>query len=274
MNLIIAFLTILLSASSVSALGINPFDGPEPIAVMIQTNPWLMVIGSDTPTIAIYSDGQIIKLNQEKENAPLYVQAQLTEQQLEEVKRKILSFGDYSKINRSYDLAPNVADLPETKIFLNLRGAKLGTSIYGLMVPDARILALSSIPGQDKPDTLPENLKNLHNYLSNLKFESSKEWIPKFVEVMIWPYENAPDESIHWPKNWPGLDSPNTLKRHAGYSIFLPGDMIEQLGKFLITRKEKGAVEIGNKKWAVSLRYTFPGEPVWRKVFQSIEHNN
>ena len=95
--------------------------------------------------------------------------------------RKILSFGDYSKINRSYDLAPNVADLPETKIFLNLHGAKLGTSIYGLMVPDARILALSSIPGQDKPDTLPENLKNLHNYLSNLKFESSKEWIPKFT---------------------------------------------------------------------------------------------
>jgi hypothetical protein len=274
MKLIIAFLTLLLSASGVSALGIDPFNGPEPIAVMIQTNPWLMVIGSDNPMIAIYSDGQVIQLNQEKENAPLYVQAQLTEQQLEEVKRKILSFGDYSKINKSYNLAPNVSDLPETKIFLNFRGAKLGTSIYGLMVLDTKILGFSSLPGQDKPDTLPENLKNLHDYLANLKFDSSKEWIPKFVEVMIWPYENAPDESIHWPKDWPGLDSPNTLKRHDRYSIFLPGAMIEQLGKFLLTRKEKGAVEIGNKKWAVSIRYAFPGEPVWRKVFQSIENTN
>ena len=34
---------------SAPALDIDPFKGPMPIAVLIQTDPWLMVIGSDLP---------------------------------------------------------------------------------------------------------------------------------------------------------------------------------------------------------------------------------
>lgn len=43
---------------------------------------------------------------------------------------------------------------------------------------------------------------------------------------------------------------------------------MKQLGEFLMSRKPKGAVEIGDKKWAVSVRYTFPSEPTWREAFQ------
>jgi hypothetical protein len=85
---------------------------------------------------------------------------------------------------------------------------------------------------------------------------------------MIWPYEYAPDVSITWPKNWPGLDSKRAIKRGDSYSIFLDGIMFPELQKFLKTRKEKGAVKIGDKKWAVSFRYVFPSEPMWRKAFE------
>jgi hypothetical protein len=88
---------------------------------------------------------------------------------------------------------------------------------------------------------------------------------------MIWGYEYAPDKSIYWPKNWPGLKSPNTLRRGDSYSIFLPGKEIPKLVDLLAKQKEKGAVEIDGKKWAVSIRYTFPSEPVWFNVFRNSE---
>ncbi|MFC1822995.1 hypothetical protein ACFL9T_09835 [Thermodesulfobacteriota bacterium] len=273
MKTIIELIALFFLATTSYALEIDPFDGPKPIAVLIQTNPWLMVIGSDTPTMTIYEDGQVIHLKQEKGKAPQYFHTQLSEQELDEVKMKLLSFGNYTGVKREYDLAPNVFDLPETKIYLNLNNNKLVTIVYGLMQPGAKLPAYSSFPGQEKPDNLPDSIKNLHSYLSNFRFNTSKEWTPKFVEVMIWPYEYAPDESIHWPKDWPGLDSPNTLKRRDAYSIFFPGIKIKQLGEFLMTSKPKGAVEIGGKKWAVSVRYTFPSEPTWRKVFQPTDEN-
>jgi len=268
MKTIIAFITLFFIATTSLALDINPFEGPKPIAVLIQTNPWLMVIGSDTPMTTIYEDGQVIQLKQKKDAPPQYIQTQLSEQELDKVKKKLLSFGKYIDVKQAYDLAPNVFDLPETKIYLNLYKTKLVTTIYGLMLPGTNLPAYSSFPTEEKANNLPDSIKNLHQYLTKLNFDTSKEWNPKFVEVMIWPYEYAPDESIIWPKEWPGLDSPQTLKRRDAYSIFFPGEKTNQLGEFLMTRKPKGAVEIGGKKWAVSVRYTFPSEPIWREVFQ------
>ena len=80
---------------------------------------------------------------------------------------------------------------------------------------------------------------------------------------MIWPYEYAPEASIVWPKNWPGLHDVSTVKRGDSYSIFVPSADYAAVRHFLDTEKEKGAVEIGGKKWAVSIRMPFPGERSW-----------
>lgn len=54
-------MTMTLSMALVSlcmhALGVDPYQGPKPVAVLVQTDPWAMVIGSDTPLVAIYDDG-------------------------------------------------------------------------------------------------------------------------------------------------------------------------------------------------------------------------
>ncbi len=50
-------------------------------------------------------------------------------------------------------------------------------------------------------------------------------------------------------------------------AIFLDGALLPKLREFLATRKPKSAVGIEGKKMAVSYRFTFPGEPAWRKAF-------
>ena len=65
------------------------------------------------------------------------------------------------------------------------------------------------------------------------------------------------------------MESKRSLMRGDSYSIFLDGSLLSELQKFLRTRKEKGAVEIGDKKWAVSFRPVFQSEPIWRKALES-----
>ena len=266
---LLAAALLILVCLSANALEIDPFKGPKPIAVIIQTDPWLMVIGSDTPMVTIYDNGQVVYLKREKDKPSVLVAKQLSTSELATIRKELASFGDYSKLKRHYDLAPHVTDLPETKIYLSPDDGNLVTTVYGLMATDTHLPAYSTFGADRKPHKLPAIIKDLHTYLTSLDFADAKPWEPPYVEAMIWGYDYAPDESIHWPKDWPGLVSPNTLKRRDAYSIFLPGKELPKLREFLKTQKEKGAVEIEGKKWAVSIRYTFPSEPVWFKAFRA-----
>lgn len=264
----LAILSLILVSSSAYALDFDPFKGPKPIAVLIQTGPWLMVLGSNTPLVTIYDDGQVVYWKREKDQKPLLLTKQLSTAALAEVRNKLSTFGDYSKLKRYYNLAPGVTDLAETKIYLSLGQGDFVTGVYGLTVSDSPLPADSTSGGQEKPGELPRAIRDLHAYLASLDFADAQPWEPPYVEVMIWGYDYAPDESIHWPKEWPALQSPSTLKRGEAYSIFLPGKELRRLREFLRTRKERGAVEIDGRKWAVSIRYTFPSEPVWSEAFR------
>ena len=250
------------------ALDYNPFEGPKPIAILIQTNPWLMVIGSDVPRVALYEDGQLVYLKKEKDDSNHYVRKQLSETELNAVKGQLISCGDWHECKEYYDLAPGVTDQPETQVYINLSGQRLVTRIYGLAALGLSVPAFRASGGESRSDTLPQSLVRLHEYLTQLDYADAKEWIPQYVEVMIWPYEYAPDTSIQWPPGWPGVDSEDAIARGDSYSIFMPGDRITDLRKFLATRRDKGAIEISGRKWSAALRYVFPSEPVWWTAFQ------
>ena len=263
----LAILSLVLICAVAHALEIDPFKGPKPIAVLIQTDPWLMVLGSDTPMVTIYDDGQVVYLKREKDKKSTLFHKKLSPDGLLEIKHKLPTFGDYSKLKRHYDLAPYVTDFPETKIYLLVDGKEFVTGVYGLMLPDPDYPEYSTFGGKQKADELPKMIKELHAYLTSLDFPDGRPWEPPYVEAMIRGYDYAPDESIQWSTDWPGLESPSTFKRGDSYSIFLSGKELPKLRDHLKTRKDKGAVEIGGKKWAVSWRYTFPSEPVWLKAF-------
>ena len=237
----------------------DPYEGPKPIVVLVEADPWAMVIGSDTPLVAIYEDGLVVYTKRVKKEKPALFSKRLSRAELAELTHKLASFGDYSKLERGYTLEPNVTDLPETSIYLSPGKGEFVTSVYALTVHDADT--------SEYPEELPKPIRHLHSYLCSLDFADAKRWTPRYVEVMVWAYEYAPDASIHWPKDWPGLDSRYAIKRRNDYLIFLPGKELPRLRKFLKTQKKKGAVEINGKKWTVAYRYTFPSEPVWREAF-------
>ena len=58
-------------------------------------------------------------------------------------------------------------------------------------------------------------------------------------------------------------DDEQTISRGDSFSLFLPISEKEDLLAFLATRQKRGAIEIGGRKWAASLRYPFPREERW-----------
>jgi len=247
----------------------DPFAGPKPVAVLLQTDPGLLLPDAETPVITIYEDGQVICLYREHGEPPIYFHKVLNRTELGAVKQKITSFGDYSQLKRFYDLAPSITGQPETRFYLDIDGTTLATAAYGLMLPETALPApTATSQNGEKADRLPKSLSDLYEYLTHLRFEGWKPWTPKHLEVMIWPYDGTPAGIVQWPHGWPGLDSPQTKKRGDSYSIFLPGRDLARLRGVMETMRERGAVEIGGRSWAMTFRFVFPSEPIWQEAFK------
>jgi hypothetical protein len=97
-----------------------------------------------------------------------------------------------------------------------------------------------------------------------------RQWLPQNIEVMVWPYEYAPEASIDWPRDLPNLDDPSTVSRGDLFSIFVPAAKLEKVQTVLARRKEKGAIVINGKKWAAGIRFPFPQEQLWMAPNQEL----
>lgn len=217
---------------------------PSPLIVLLQSDPWLAVTGSDSPAFALYDDGTVI----------FRTKSGFLSTKLDRSRKDALveAFGgdEMSMLAGRYS-ATNITDQPDSSLLL-----------YGRKVP-AYITVYGSLDDEDVRSSLPEAVLTAFDRLRGFSSSGAQPWLPEKVEVMIWPYDYAPDQSIMWPKRWPGLKGPATRKQGNGYSIFLPSSDLPALRAFLGSRREKGAIEIDGQKWSASVRYPFPHEELW-----------
>jgi hypothetical protein len=269
-GLVILFAT-LFSAGPCVAAGFDPYQGPKPLVIFIQSNPWGMAIGSDTPRVAVYENGDAIFLK-DIEGRLTYHYVALDKNQLESVRAHLKPVSALKDLKRRYNIRPNWSDQPKAIFYLRDGERDIATSVYGLKDESIEMPGYTESPGRVAPTTPPNELLELHRWLCALDYPGSEEWKPKYVEVMLWDYSYAPDASIDWPKDWPSLDSDRAIKRESIYSVYLDGTMLPKLRAFLKTRKEKGPVEISGKKMTASYRFVFPSERIWRKALAPTAH--
>jgi hypothetical protein len=241
----------------------NPFEGPKPIAVWIQSDPWADVIGAETPRVVVYENGEIIFLKKVEERYA-YHHVAVDKGAFEKVRDELQPLLKVKDLKPGYNMTPNVTDQPLALFYLRDGVRDVITRVYGLKAPGTKLAAHTVFPDRPKPDAPPVELRKLHKWFYRGDFPNSTAWTPKYIEVLFWDYEKAPDPSIQWPKEWPALESERAIKRGDSYSIFLDGDQLPKFQEFAASRKPKGAVELAGKKWAMSARFAFPGEPTWR----------
>lgn len=231
-------------ATSSAQTVVQPDAQAEPTMVLIQYDPWATVVGSDSPMFALYDDGTAIY----RRGAVFYA-AHLSASDLQAFLAELRPDRLVNQ-NRSIELS-NSTDQPTTVIYVKAGSTYSHVSIYG------------PLRSSENSAALPIDVAEIYQRLSAFEWQGELPWLPNAVEVMIWPYEYAPEESIIWPENWPDTLHPDTHQRGDGYSIYIPATEYQALRDFLRTRRQRGAVLIDRRKWAVSVRLPFPKETRW-----------
>jgi len=244
-----------------------PFAGPRPLAVFIQSEPWARVRGADLPRFILYEDQTVIYARQHDEGFR-YHTAKLDAKPFMELRAKFSQYAKRFPRSATYDVAPNSTDQPRALFCFRSGDRYTTTTVYGLQAAGTKPAAHSQFDAERNPKVPPRQLLELHKLCSSYQAPHARPWQPRYVEVMLWPYEHAVEKSIIWPANWPSLRSDRAMRRGEDYSLFLDATQLPVLQKFLASQMEKGAIEVDRRKWSATWRYVFPSEPVWRAAFQ------
>lgn len=246
-----------------AATDFNPFEGPEPLLVVIESNPWSMVLGADSPRVAIYENGDAIYLDGDGRNQQFRIK-RLSSQELETIRQQASKVFRGSELKHQYDIR-GTTDQPVAEFYFHDAKGFVATDVIGLECEASKPASWERIIAPP-----PQALLDFNATLCSLSFPGSEPWSPPYAEVMMWDYHYAPGKSVAWPKTWPGLESPRTVRRGEDYSIFMDGKMFAQLDNFVRDIPQKSAVSIEGRKMSVSIRIPFPSEPVWRRALESI----
>ena len=212
---------------------------------MLESDPWRMVIGSDSPSFAMYEDGTVIYGTEAG-----YKTAKLDGTNRDAFLSQ-LKIEELSSASGGYQ-ASDWTDQPTTALLVYRKERPFYISVYG------------SLKDKEVRSRVPDVILAAADKLHAFRAAGESDWLPDKIEVMVWPYDYAPEASINWPSHWPGLKAPDTKQRgEDSYSIFIPSNELDELKAFLKTRQAKGAVEIDGKKWSVSYRLPFSHEKLW-----------
>lgn len=240
-------LTALLSFTLTTSFGqhFNQKYG-QPIIVLIETNPWLMVIGSDVPSFALYENGQIIyrKLVDRKYK---YFEIKNDTAKTEQI---IKSFGITDSLMKQPDFieASSWTDQPTNIMILNFDTIRQ-ISVYGSL----------QYPESDARKKTPASFLSVYDNILKYKDNDAVEWIPDTIEVMATKFSYSREKPLQWNKEWSDINSPTTVKRGDDlYSIYIDKRYFKDLITLIKNMNPKQAVEINGGKYSLTYRLPFP----------------
>ncbi|MBA3873936.1 MAG: hypothetical protein H0X30_32795 [Anaerolineae bacterium] len=231
--------------TSIPTPSTTPNPPLKPIVLLTVYNPWLMVIGSDEPTFALYDNGLVIYQRKNASGDFEFASVQLTSAELKTLKAQLKIDKDLYALDADSTYYPKT-DQPTNVIKLSdpVLGDKT-ISIYGDLYSD-----------QDaRQNAAPKRLIDLFDTLTSYTNSTAQTWLPTKFEVMLWAYDTT--DAVAWPTDWPTLTDPTTVKRDSLYSLYVD---IKQYDRYLSLRQKANAVRLDGKNWAFSARFPLPHE--------------
>lgn len=226
-------------------------QAPNPLVVLIEADPWRMVIGSDSPSFVLYDSGLIIFIKKTGKDQYGYFSVQLSPDKTQTLFADLVSKDEIHLLEKYYELT-YWTDQITNRFWIRTGDTYKKVEAYGHLQREKEVR-----------DNAPAALLRLYDNIKAFDPPEAKPWRPEKMELMFWGYDYAPDKSVVWPVGWPDLKSPDTVKRGTGYSVFFPTRRREELAALLKKQTQKSAILINGKKMALSIRTPFPNEKIW-----------
>jgi len=220
--------------------------GTQPLVLLTEYNPWAMVIGSDSPTFALYANGTVIYWEGEGRSGK-YMTVTLTPSEVAELLRSA-HLEAPQDFKNCYSIA-DYTDAPTNVLVFKTEMGYKAIDVYGV------IRHSENIP----PARLPINLQDAFRILLGFSDPNSREWKPDFLEVMMRPFSYA-KSSVSWPAEFPSISDKNTRRSPRWIELYLPFSEFNHYKNFVAKLKPTTGVLLDGKKWAISGRIPFPHE--------------
>ena len=158
---------------------VSPIARSDEILISLyEYDPWRMVVGSNSPTFILYADGTAIFWNTKQKE---YQYSQLDNASVLKEMDAIKNLGN---LENYYSLS-NWTDQPTQVLSFKLGNEIKKISVYGDLRKQEEVRAKA-----------PELLLLEYDHFISYQVNKAKSWEPKYLEVIICPYEYAPDKSI------------------------------------------------------------------------------
>ncbi|GAO42676.1 hypothetical protein [Flavihumibacter petaseus] len=218
----------------------------KPLVVLVVTDPWLMVIGSDVPCFALYEKGQIIYRKVVNKRYQ-YFEVKYDSIRVRSIMKSLDLDDGVSRLGESTE-ASDRAEQPANILLLNFDTLQQ-IGVYGNLRD----------PESDARSKTPKSFLTVFDNILKFDDPAAKPWVPDTVEVMASKYDLSPETPLAWNKEWSDLHSKTTVQRSDElYSIYLDKKYFADFIKLLRGLKTRQAVQINGEKYALSYRFPFP----------------
>lgn len=240
----ILFVSAILAGAAFGQQGVPD----KPLVTYYERNPWLMVIGSESPIFALYDSGIVIYDTKGDNPIKRYQSTRLTDESLKKLLIEFNLTSRLSEFDRKLFKASEASDQPKNEIFYWVNGELHGMGIYG------------SLRDKEIRKNIPVTVLEAYDAIVQFRSPDSKPWLPPVIEVMIRPFEHSREKPKVWPTDWPGLNHPMTKKRGNSFSLYSESKNFKEFLELKRNLDIRQAVLIDNRKWSVNYRIPFPGE--------------
>jgi hypothetical protein len=222
------------------------WSGTQPLLLLTEYNPWAMVVGSDSPTFALYADGTAIYWEGSGRSGK-YLTATLATSEVEQL-LKSAHLDRANDFESCYSIEDGT-DAPTNVLVVKTEAGYKTIDVYGIIRHSDKI----------PPSRMPADLQVAFRTLLSFNHPDAHEWKPAYIEVMMWPFSYA-KSSVRWPAEFPGISDKNTRHSPRGLELFVPYPELDHYEAFVSRLKPTTAVLMDGKKWAISQRLPFPHE--------------
>ena len=244
--------TLFIGIVSFSAVLYASAAPPQPLVLLYVKDPWLMVIGSDSPRFALYDNGLVIYASGTKRPEEAFLSKQLSHTELEELLTTLDLERKLAGMDGKIFTTLSATDQPRSVLHYWVNGQHRTTEVYG---PLHR-----RDPGDLGAEGAPKGVLDLFDLLMQFQAGGASPWLPPHIEVLIWPFDYSRETPRSWPEGWPRLNDPTTKKRGSElYCLSLESSHFSECLELLRGMTSNQAVLIEGKKWAISYRIPFPG---------------
>jgi hypothetical protein len=231
----------------------------KPVAMLVEQNPWAMVMGGDLPSVEVYSDGTVLRADPNSRKEPAYLVSQIRGNEWDRLLQSIGPTPAFDGLKETYSVS-GVTDRQTTAIVLSDKGRPKRVSVYGYSISyrDARAFSGNRLVGS----SAPVEFDRLAKLLAALAPKNEAHWQPRFVEVMLWPFEYSRESPKPWPAAWPTSSSPMAFRRGESWSVILPASELPQLRDFVRQTNQRQTILWNGHKWSIAYRLVLPASTV------------